>query len=356
MLPPLGQLEGSRSANRAQNEIPQMKKPRQNRASSQRWALAFAVVAVGCGGADDAGLTGGNSDSEGGGTSSSGGAGSGGSNTGGGASTGGGGSSAEGGTNTGGTGGGSGRSCPEGLPGPQLVLIDVGDDAFCIDSTEITQIQYSQFVPHAGTTPAHPRCGFNESVVPPNPADLELVDPPAPPTLIYDAESPKNVPVVMVDWCDAHLYCAWAGKRLCGGRAGVVLTAAADADPAQSEWAAACSADGTRDYPYGNEPKSGVCNDETALALRDGEPTLTAPKEMPLCEGGYPGLYDMAGNVGEWIGACTIDEGTPDVDRCSSADNFFAASATWMACAKQGTAYRRTVDVTTGIRCCADAL
>ena len=59
-----------------------MKKPRQNRASSQRWALAFAVVAVGCGGADDAGLTGGNSDSEGGGTSSSGGAGSGGSNTG----------------------------------------------------------------------------------------------------------------------------------------------------------------------------------------------------------------------------------------------------------------------------------
>ncbi len=69
-------------------------------------------------------------------------------------------------------------------------------------------------------------------------------------------------------------------------------------NPAVSEWYLACSRDGGRQFPYGNEYDATVCNIDSrarasVLPWRDGS-----------CQGGVDGVYDMAGNANEWIDSC----------------------------------------------------
>jgi formylglycine-generating enzyme required for sulfatase activity len=120
-------------------------------------------------------------------------------------------------------------------------------DAFYMDSTEVTCSRYGRFLSETGY----------------------------PPHQLWNPEYDRpDDPVVGVSWYDAAAFARWAGKRL----------------PTEAEWekAARGSADRTT-YPWGNEIDKTRANYASF--------GITPVKSFAPC--GY-GLYDMAGNVGEW--------------------------------------------------------
>lgn len=87
-----------------------------------------------------------------------------------------------------------------------------------------------------------------------------------------------NVPVVMVDWHDAKAYCEWKGRRL----------------PSEAEWEKAARGTDGRRFPWGNEFDIKKTN---ALGAYNGLLPVGS-----LEDGKSPyGVYDMAGNVQEWV-------------------------------------------------------
>lgn len=101
----------------------------------------------------------------------------------------------------------------------------------------------------------------------------------------------NNNPVVQVSWDDANAYCHWLGKRL----------------PTEAEWEWAAHG-GLNDsiYPWGNEPiDQGKIKANTWQGKFPYKNTLedhyyyTSPVKT-YAANGY-GLYDMAGNVWEWV-------------------------------------------------------
>jgi len=143
---------------------------------------------------------------------------------------------------------------------------DVFVDAFYIDKFEVTNGRYFEYVKAAQhRIPQNPK----------NPArNLWQGD--------NITESLIDRPVINVDWFDAAAYCAWAGKRL----------------PTEAEWEKAAKGTTDRRFPWGNvEPTDRHVNFNQRWM---GEKTL-----MPV--GSYEagkspfGVYDMAGNVWEWV-------------------------------------------------------
>ena len=193
--------------------------------------------------------------------------------------------------------GGIHGTCPTTLAGPVMARVSwSGGPAYCIDSTEVTNAQYQAFLAAAAPPPPSPRCAWNSSLAPAaTGAGCTAFDPAGHPDL----------PVVCVDWCDADAYCRWAGKYLCGvadpdGVHGGPVTNPTS-KTSGSQWIVACSNDGTLTYPYGNEGTSGRCADKKFPSTTPG---VQPVKSATMCEGGVPGLFDMAGNASEWQNNC----------------------------------------------------
>jgi sulfatase modifying factor 1 len=183
--------------------------------------------------------------------------------------------------------------CPHGR-GPDMVKIG-GAVSFCIDSTEVTNRQYKVFLDDPGADlflqPEVCR-GMNDGYAPTSSDGGGL-----------NVTTRAEHPVVNVDWCDAYAFCKWAGKRLCGSIAGGPLVAGAAAVPTISQWAHACTGGGTYSYPYGLSFNPAACN-----INRPEFPVNTVPVQTKLgCVGGFKGIYDMVGNVEEWVDFCRMD-------------------------------------------------
>jgi formylglycine-generating enzyme len=93
---------------------------------------------------------------------------------------------------------------------------------------------------------------------------------------------------------------------VCGSRDGQPLVQEALALASRSAWFAACSrnSDGAHLYAYGPDYSPGICYDPVARAAYDGGSEMAPAGSHPGCEGGYPGLFDLAGSLAEWEDGC----------------------------------------------------
>ena len=73
---------------------------------------------------------------------------------------------------------------------------------------------------------------------------------------------------------------------------------------------------------------------------------------MKKCEGGYPGVFDMVGNIKEWENACNGTTGASDICR-RRGGGFNELDDPSTDCAYDETDTRNFRSYTSGIRCCA---
>lgn len=136
--------------------------------------------------------------------------------------------------------------------GPEHVLYL---EAFFIDKYEVTNEQYKKFVDATGwRAPDH------------------WIDGTYPEGLVKH-------PVTYVSWYDAMAYCQWCGKRL----------------PIEQEWEKAARGTDGRTYPYGNEFDENKSNNPQKES-KGTEPVGSYERgKSPY------GLFDVSGNVWEWV-------------------------------------------------------
>ncbi|MFQ5450681.1 MAG: formylglycine-generating enzyme family protein [Nitrospinaceae bacterium] len=132
-------------------------------------------------------------------------------------------------------------------------------DAFYVDKYEVTVKAYNKF--RRAANYIKPSVPFFQGA----PSILETPD----------------FPVVGVSWLDAVNYCKWAGKRL--------LT--------EAEWEKAARGTHGLIYPWGNKMLPKRAN---IAGKADGFQYMAPVGSFPMGRSVY-GVYDMAGNVSEWV-------------------------------------------------------
>jgi formylglycine-generating enzyme required for sulfatase activity/tRNA A-37 threonylcarbamoyl transferase component Bud32 len=152
-------------------------------------------------------------------------------------------------------------------------------DAYWMDMTEVTNAMYEKCVNDGDCDPPQNTSSYTHSSY-------------------YGNSQYDDYPVLYVDWNQANAYCQWAGAGL----------------PTEAQWEKAASWDPFTNekyvYPWGNDfdCKKGNFDDETVRddyvvpggANCDGFPD-TSPVGSFLSGASPYGLFDMAGNVWEWV-------------------------------------------------------
>jgi formylglycine-generating enzyme required for sulfatase activity len=202
---------------------------------------------------------------------------------------------------------------------------------FQIDSIEVTNAQYAGFLaaqPDPSLQP--PACASN--------ATFE-------PSQGWPATGQEALPVTNTDWCDARAFCHWARKHLCGAVGGGASSYDDFANANTDQWQRACTGAGARNYPYGNTYEAATCNGS------DQGSNQKVPAGEVSCQGAYPGLFDMSGNVWEWEDACQSDAVGA---LCRIRGGCFLNGAPNLRCDTDSSTSRLDSHPTVGFRCCRD--
>jgi formylglycine-generating enzyme required for sulfatase activity len=215
-----------------------------------------------------------------------------------------------------------------------MVRITDTNGTFCIDKTEVTNRHLNAFIASSSRPTPPSTCSFKT-------------------TYGGTARSDDDMPATLVDWCDAWMYCKWAGKRLCGSRNGTAIIDETKANDAKiSEWFAACSHSGAQQYPYSGSFATTACNGcQRTSSCNDGGSPLLPVGTLATCEGGYAGIFDMSGNVAEWEDNCDTS------DTCPPRGGTAAVGGADLTCAignLPNIDKRNQKADRVGIRCCAD--
>jgi formylglycine-generating enzyme len=229
-------------------------------------------------------------------------------------------------------------SCPVGKGAPMVRIAD-----FCIDERETTFGDYNTFLigaPSIAASGMPAECAFKTGFEPAN-----GMRPP----------SQFSIPAHDVDWCDAWAYCAWAGKRLCGGHDGASLPYAT-LNGAEDEWYRACSNGRTTQFPYGATYDVTRCNVGGHL---DSGTAPGASGSFPGCRGTsapFDAITDLVGNIGEWQRSCN-----DAADAGGAATPCRVRGGGWYnvqqdGCLDSDALTRSSRMSKAGIRCCADPL
>jgi len=115
--------------------------------------------------------------------------------------------------------------------------------------------------------------------------DSACIEPSTDVTTHYDPNANPNWPVTGMSRASAEVYCRWLDKRL----------------PTEAEWEkAARGASTARIYPWGDDPPG--CNIKAHFKASNACVQAT-PADVKSFEDGqsFYGLYDMSGNVWEWV-------------------------------------------------------
>jgi formylglycine-generating enzyme len=227
-----------------------------------------------------------------------------------------------------GTGGGVVTDCP-GTGGPVMKRLPEG---YCIDTTEVSNAQYKAWLDTNPDPSAQDleNCGWNEAFMHDYPQLITLYP-----------NHPMNA-----DWCDAKAYCEAVGKRLCRGIDNV--TVVFDAEPSiAEEWYNACTG-------HGDSIWIGSCNVSTRSLRRSPMDVGTFPSCQPSAEG-YEGVFDLVGNVGEWVDQC---DGPGQDGQCwvrgGHAEAGYYEWDTTPTCDYVQSIRRNEPTNGVGFRCCAD--
>ena len=259
---------------------------------------------------------------------------------------------------------------------PHMAIVALaGGGAYCVDQTEVTKGEYNKFI--TANVPVTDQ--------------IDICKPPANPTFVPQGAWPPattpapgiafsyGLPVHYVDWCDAAAYCKWAKKELCGKIGGGSVAVADVNDPTKSAWFNACSAQGTKTYPYASTFDVARCNSNATLGHTPGDMPagvygfpangdqgvyqINASDAVGAvgtdistsCQGGSVSLYQMSGNVAEWEDAC---DATTTVANCRVRGGSYTANddASQVSCAATRVIARLPASpadlADVGLRCC----
>jgi sulfatase modifying factor 1 len=233
--------------------------------------------------------------------------------------------------------GDAGMPCPE-FGDMKMVRVFGVQHSFCIDSTEVTQAQYQQFLDDA---PDLSTLWVSKACKNANITDVKPITfPPAPGT--------GSFPVGGVSYCDAEAFCSYAGKFVCGNLVDGGPLAPMDLNnPQRDMWARACAGEKHRVYPYGDTYQASYCNGES-----QHNNTTTEVSTLTMCVSLDGAIYDLSGNVWEWINSCNADSNLADY--CYARGGAHNGGEPELTCAFSGfQAPRQQAQENLGIRCCA---